>query len=96
MANARPVNIAITGAGSQNSGLRYLSSVDLNLSAAGTFQIRAGAAAGAIHAEITTGAAGTWQRSWFYPLQCPTTGTNTWFVVNSAGNVSGGVAGDVG
>jgi hypothetical protein len=96
MATARPVAVAITGAGNANTGLKYLSSIDLWLSAAGTLQIRAGASNGTVYAETTTAAAGGWSRSYDLPLACPQSGTGTWFVVNSAGNVSGGVAGDVG
>ena len=92
---ARSVVASITGAGSQNTGLKYLNSLDLNLSAAGIFSVRAGAANGAIHLQNTTAGAGTWGRSWGSPLAAPSSGTGTWWIENSAGNVTGGVSGDV-
>lgn len=94
MALSRPVSISVTGAGSQNTGLEVITGISITVSAAATVSLRAGAAGGTIYAQEVFAAAGQWE----VPLPadgvlCPTTGTNTWFVENSAGNLTGGVFG---
>ena len=91
---SRSVPVSITGAGNADTGLKVLTAVQLFISAAATVTIRAGAAAGAVHFTETFAAAGE-----FNPnvagdgVIAPSTGTGTWWVENSAGNVSGNVMG---
>jgi hypothetical protein len=94
MAVSHGVNVAVTGAGSQDTGLKVLTAVNIAVSAAATVSLRAGGAAGAIVAQQVLAAAGQWSPT--IPdegLLCHTTGTSTWFVENSAGNLTGGVCG---
>lgn len=94
MAISRPVNVAVTGAGSADTGLEIITGINIAVSAAATVSLRAGAAGGAIAAQQVFAAAGQWQPT--IPadgVRCPTSGTNTWFVENSAGNMTGGVFG---
>lgn len=90
MAFATPANIAITGAGNATTGFNVLCSVDLNLSAAGTIRIRETSGAGTIVAELVLAGAGALSRSWPNPLRCR---SGNFFIENTAGNVTGGVAG---
>ena len=91
---SRSVPVSITGAGNADTGLRVLTAVQLNLSAAGTLTIRAGAAAGTIHFTETLAAAGEFNPNVAADgVMAPNAGTGTWWVENSAGNVSGNVMG---
>lgn len=91
---SRSVPVSITGAGNADTGLKVLTGCAINISAAATVTIRAGAAAGTVHWTETFAAAGK-----FTPdipddgVIAPSTGTGTWWVENSAGNVSGNVMG---
>lgn len=94
MAVSRPVSISVTGAGNQDTGLEIITGISIAVSAAATVSLRAGAAAGTIYAQAVFAGAGQWEPD--IPadgVRCPTTGTNTWFVENSAGNLTGGVFG---
>ena len=87
-------NIAIVGAGSAETGFTILNGWSLAVSAAATVSIREGAAGGTIIAQQVFTAAGPWSHSvGDEGIRCKTTGTNTFFVENSAGNVTGGVYG---
>ena len=91
---SRSVPVSITGAGNVDTGLRVLTAVQLFISAAATVTIRAGAAAGTVHFTETFGAAGEFNPN--VPgdgVIAPNAGTGTWWVENSAGNVSGNVMG---
>ena len=91
---SRSVPVSITGAGNADTGLRVLTAVQLFLSAAGTMTIRAGAAAGTVHFTETFGAAGEFNPTLAADgVIAPNAGTGTWWVENSAGNVSGNVMG---
>jgi hypothetical protein len=91
---SRSVPVSITGAGNVDTGLKVLTAVELFISAAATMTIRAGAAAGTVHWTETLAGAGE-----FNPdvaadgVIAPNAGTGTWWVENSAGNVSGNVMG---
>lgn len=94
MALSRAVNIAVTGAGSQDTGLTVITGVNVVVSAGATLNLRQGGAAGAIAAQQVFGAAGQYTPA--IPadgVRCNTTGTGTWFIENSAGNLTGGVFG---
>ncbi len=87
-------NIAITDAGNQDTTYAILNGWALAISAAATVSIREGAAGGAIIAQKVFTAAGDWNHTvGGEGIRCKTTGTNTFFVENSAGNVTGGVYG---
>lgn len=90
MASASGANIAITGAGNATTGFATLASVDLQISAAATVNIRETSGAGTIIAQKVFAGAGTWERSWVHPLRCR---SGVFFIENSAGNVTGGVGG---
>ena len=94
MSMSKGVAVAITGAGNADLGLNVLTAVNVSVSAAATVQIREGAANGAIVIAQVFAAAG--QFSPQLPaegLRCATSGTGTFFIVNSAGDLGGGVAG---
>jgi hypothetical protein len=96
MALSQPVAISVTGAGNQNTGLSVLTAVNVTISAAATVTLRAGASGGTVYLTETFGAAGNFRPN--IPaegLRCPASGTGTWFIVNSAGDLAGGVAGRV-
>lgn len=94
MAVSRAVNVAVTGAGSADTGLQVITGINIAVSAAATVSLRQGGAAGAIAAQQVFAGAGQ-----FAPVipsdgvRCNTTGSGTWFVENSAGNMTGGVFG---
>lgn len=90
---SRSVPVSITGAGNVDTGLKVLTGVQLFISAAATVTIRAGAAAGTVHFTETFGAAGEFNPECGDGVQAPSAGTGTWWVENSAGNVSGNVMG---
>ncbi|HEX5902786.1 MAG TPA: hypothetical protein VF028_06690 [Actinomycetota bacterium] len=84
----------MTGAGSANTGLEIITGINIAVSAAATVSLRAGASNGAIMAQQVFTAAGFWSPN--IPsdgVLCPSSGTGTWFVENSAGNMTGGVFG---
>lgn len=91
MALSRGVNVAVTGAGSADTGLKVITAVNVAVSAAATVNLRMTSAAGTIVAQQVLGAAGQ-----FTPaipaggLRC---NSGNWFIENSAGNLTGGVAG---
>lgn len=94
MALSRGANIAVTGAGSQDTGLQVITGINIRVSAAATLNLRIGGAAGTIVAQDVFAAAGTWSPT--IPsdgVRCGSAGTGTWFVENSAGNLTGGVFG---
>lgn len=83
-------NVAITGAGSANTGRQVITGLNIALSTAGTLELRDGAADGTLIATTVLGAAGNWAPSFPHDGVAAASGTKTWWVVNSAGNVSGG------
>lgn len=94
MALSRGVNVAVTGAGSANTGLEIITGINIAVSAAATVSLRVGGAGGTIVAQQVFAAAGTWTPH--IPddgVLCGSSGTGTWFVENSAGNLTGGVFG---
>lgn len=89
-------NIAITGAGNQDTTYAVLNGWNLAVSAAATVNIREGSSSGTIIAQIVLAAAGAWSHAvGGEGIRCKRTGTNTFFVENSAGNITGGVYGTV-
>lgn len=82
--------ISITGAGNATTGFSVLSYVSLNLSAAGTINLRETSGAGTIIAQKVLAAAGDWNFDFGDGVRCL---SGVFFVENTAGNVSGGVAG---
>jgi hypothetical protein len=60
MALSSPANIAVTGAGSANTGFQVITGINVTVSAAATLSLRQGGAAGAITAQQIFGAAGQW------------------------------------
>lgn len=94
MAESQGVNVAVTGAGSADTGLKVITGINIAVSAAATVSLRIGAANGTVVAQQVLGAAGQWTPA--IPeggVRCGAAGTGTWFVENSAGNLSGGVFG---
>lgn len=87
---ARGKNIAVTGAADTDTGLSIITAVNIYASAAATLSLRDGAANGPIVAQTILGAAGAWSLS--FPNGIRTT-SGTWFISNSAANLTGGVAG---
>lgn len=94
MAFSNPVAVAVTGAGNQNLGIKVLTAVNVTISAAATVELRSGASNGTVWVTETFAAAGN-----FRPVipaegvRSLPTGTGTWFIVNTAGNLAGGVSG---
>jgi hypothetical protein len=67
-----------------------LNAWNLAISAAATLSIREGAAGGTIVAQKVFTAAGDWNHTvGGEGIRCKTTGTNRYFVENSAGNITG-------
>ena len=94
MALSRGVNVAVTGAGSANTGLEIITGINIAVSAAATVSLRHGASNGTIASQQVFTATGQWSP----PIPdegvlCNSTGTGTWFGENSAGNMTGGVFG---
>lgn len=84
-------NIAVTGAGNQDTGLRILTGVNIACSAGTTISLRKTSGAGTIVAQAVLAAAGNWTP------QIPSEGlycdSGNWFVESTAGNLTGGVFG---
>lgn len=94
MAESQGVNVAVTGAGNADTGLKVITGINIAVSAAATVSLRIGASNGTIVAQQVFAAAGQWQPA--VPtegVRCGNAGTGTWFVENSAGNMTGGVFG---
>ncbi len=82
---------AITGAGNQTTGFSILRSIALNLSAAGTINLRETSGTGTIIASKVFAAAGDWNQTFDDGIRCR---SGVFFIENTAGNVSGGVQGN--